>query len=105
MGKGDARTRAHTYTHIHMHTYTHTHIHTHTHTGAIRVPARLCVLTVFLLLISPPTPTMGVYGGGYGEVGGEAGKGKRGEAHDIYRFVSDSRADNGLGFRVLGFRV
>jgi hypothetical protein len=102
VGKGDARTRAHTYTHIHIHTYTHTHIYTHRGKQGTSSSLRFDCVS----FANFPTHTYkGVYGGGYGEAGGEAGKGKRGKAHDINRFVSDSRADNGLGFRVLGFRV
>jgi len=72
---------------VRAHTNTHIHIHIHTYTYAHRVPARLCVWTEFLLLISPPTPTRGEreravggeggrQGGGYGRVRGEAGKGR-----------------------------
>jgi hypothetical protein len=75
------------YARTQIHTYTYTYTLTHTHTGANRVPARLCVWTEFLLLISPPTPTRGEreravggeggrQGGGYGRVRGEAGKGR-----------------------------
>ena len=78
--------RARTHTHTYTYTYTHSHTHTYTHRGKQGTSSSLRLDCVSFANF--PTHTCkGVYGSGYGEVGGEAGKGKRGEAHDINRFV------------------
>ena len=64
------------YARTQIHTYTYTYTLTHTHTGANRVPARLCVWTEFLLLISPPTPARGCMAVGMARWGARRGRGR-----------------------------